>query len=411
MKYHIITYGCQMNCSDSERIATVFEKVGYKKALKIDRAGLIIVNMCSVRQSAVDRIYGLIPKFNKLKTTNYKLQTILTGCILKKDRKKLAQHFDYILDIKDLSKANLEIEPRYSCFPLAYIPISTGCNYFCSYCVIPYTRGSEVCRAAEDILIEAKNLIDKGYKEIWLLGQNVNSYRNKNINFPKLLKMLNNIPGNFWIRFTSPQPRDFSNELIEIMTECEKISPYLNLPVQSGDNEILKKMNRNYKIEEYRELVKKIRKKIPDITLSTDVIVGFPGETKTQFKNTVNLLKEIKYDMAYISQYSVRPGTAAAKMEDNVPKPEKKERERILTEILKQTALDKNKTFIGVIVEVLPLKWNDDFIIAKSFHYKTVKFKSPKDIIGKFVKIKVINALSWGLQGQSLKKVPISNLI
>jgi len=439
MKYQLITYGCQMNKSDSERIAAFLENRGYKPASKENEANLIVVNMCSVRQSAVDRVFGLKPKFKELKAANSKLKTILTGCILRKDRGKFTEYFDYILDIKNLSNwskslmlilddrrkltinehfANyLEIQPKYCSFPVAFVPISNGCSNFCSYCVVPYTRGREICRKRKEILSEVKNLINQNYKEIWLLGQNVNGYRsgstqissritristqiNAEVNFAKLLKKVNDIPGDFWLRFTSPHPKDFSNELIDIMAECEKITPYLNLPVQSGDNEILKKMNRPYTARDYKNLVKKIRNKIPEITLSTDVIVGFPGETKSHFENTVKLFKEIEFDMAYIAQYSPRPGTAAVKMEDNVPKEEKKKRERALTEILKKTALEKNKKYLQRTIEVLPLEWRNGFLIGKSFHYKTVKFKGGKDLIGKFQKVKITNATSFGLKGK-----------
>ena len=450
MKYSLITFGCQMNKSDSERIATLLENLGYKRASKIDEANLIVVNMCSVRQSAVDRVYGLQPKFEKLKTKNSKLKTVLTGCILKEDRKKFAQYFDYILDIKKLTKwpnflpnqtivikqpwqsyyennNYFKIEPKYSSFPVGYVPISNGCNNFCTYCAVPYVRGPLVCRDHREILKEVKKIIEKGFKEVWLLGQNVNDYQSptdESINFPKLLRMVNDIPGDFWIRFTSPHPKDFSDELIEAMSCCEKLTPYLNLPFQSGDNKILRKMNRNYTAEYYKNLVKKIRKEIPDITLSTDIIVGFPGETKKQFENTVKLFREIKFDMAYIAQYSPRPGTAAFKMKDDVRKEEKKRREKILTEILKKIALEKNKMYLGKIVEVLPIESKNGFLIGKSFHYKTVKFsmgkaQSPslhsrhyanvpiriinKNLIGKFVKVKIIDAQPWGLKGELAK--------
>jgi len=344
MNYHIITFGCQMNKSDSERIATVLENIGYKLAPKENEADLIVVNMCSVRQSAVDRVYGLLPKFKKLKNSclrqgfggQAKLKTILTGCILKEDKPKFAKGFDQILKFKDL----LNYQPKYQYKPIAFIPISNGCNFNCAYCVIPLTRGRLVCRDHNEILTEAKEVIKKGLKEIWLLGQNVNDYNSPtdhSINFPKLLKMVNDIPGNFQIRFTSPNPKNFSDELIEVMAESEKVDKYLNLPVQSGDNQILKKMNRPYTVEEYKNLVKKIRKKIPEINLSTDVIVGFPGETKKQFENTVKLFKEIKFSIAYIAKYSLRPGTAASKMVDDVPRKEKKKREKVLRKLLKNS--------------------------------------------------------------------------
>lgn len=408
-----------MNRSDSERIAAVLESNGYKKASNMDEADLIVVNMCSVRQSAVDRVYGKIFDFAKLKVKNQKLKVILTGCVLKRDRRKFAEYFDYILNIRDLprwpkilnSKCKilntndyLKIQPKYFSFPVAYVPISTGCNNFCTYCVVPYTRGPLIHRPAKDIIKELKELVKKGYKEIWLLGQNVNSYKSQSpkINFPKLLKMVNDIPGEFWIRFTSSHPKDLSDELIKTMAESEKITPYLNLPVQSGDDKILRKMNRDYTIQKYKNLIKKIRKKIPDIALSTDIIVGFPGETKEQFKNTAKLLREIKFDMVYIAQYSSRPGTAATKMDDDVPQKEKKRREKVLTEILKKTALGKNKKYIGKIVKILPLKWKKEFLFGKSFHYKSVKTKGLKKVLGKFIKVKIINASPWGLLGKQV---------
>jgi len=427
-KYFIITYGCQMNRSDSERIASVLENIGYKKASKIDEADLIVTNMCSVRQSAVDRVYGKIQNA-KIKNQNEKskCKIILTGCILKKDRERLFQQVNLILDIKDLQnwpeklgiknqelgiKNYFEIEPKYSSFPAAYVPISTGCNNFCAYCVVPYTRGPLIHRPAEDIIKEVKELIKKGYREIWLLGQNVNDYRsgttqistrnNAEVNFAKLLEMINDITGDFWIRFTSPNPANFSDELIDIMAKSKKVTPYLNLPVQSGNDKILRKMNRNYTVQKYKNLVKKIRKKIPDIALSTDIIVGFPGEIKKQFENTAKLLREIKFDMAYIAQYSLRPGTTAIKMKDNVPQKEKKKREQILTEILKKTALEKNKKYIGKTVKILPVGWEKGFLFGKSFHYKTIKAKGLKTMLGQFIKVKIIDATPWGLLGKQI---------
>jgi len=373
-----------MNKSDSERIAAIFKNTGHKNTSKIDEADLIVVNMCSVRQSAVDRVLGLDQKFSKLKIKNKKLKTVLTGCILKKDKKKFKKMFDLILDIKDLpnwpkylknyklgcnyirKSDYFSVTPKYQNNFLAFVPISTGCNNFCSYCVVPFTRGRLVCRNYQDIVKEVKDLVKKGYKEIWLLGQNVNDYRSliktnkatnfsqhnirdiraqirensREINFASLIKMINDIPGNFKFFFTSPHPKNFSDELIETLTKAKKFGKVLNLPVQSGDNEILKKMNRNYTVEQYKHLVKKIRKKIPDLKLSTDIIIGFPGETKKQFQNTVKLFKEIKFDWAYIAKYSPRPGTAALKLKDNVPLAEKKEREKILRNILNK---QKNK--------------------------------------------------------------------
>ena len=412
MDYFITTYGCQMNKSDSERIASVLESVGYESTSKINEASLIVVNMCSVRQSAVNRVYGLLPKFEKLKIKNRNLRTILTGCVLKKDRKKFVEKFDYIFDIKDLPRwpgvldstslkidNYLKVEPKYSNNFSASVPIMTGCNNFCAYCVVPYVRNREISRPVKEIVCEVETLIERGYKEVWLLGQNVNSYNP--IPFFQLLKKINDIPGKFWIRFTSSHPKDFSDELIDAMADCKKITEYLNLPVQSGDNIILKKMNRAYTIEQYKKIIEKIRGRIPNIALSTDIIVGFPGETEKQFKNTIKLFKEIKFDMAYISKYSLRPGTAASKMKDTVPQKEKDKREKVLTEILKKTAFENNKKYINKEVEVLVEKKNSPISwLGKTRTHKNVRFESKKDLLGRFIKIKVTDALPWGLKGR-----------
>lgn len=433
-----------MNKSDSERIGTVLENVGYKSASEINEADLIVVNMCSVRQSAVDRVYGRIKNFAKLKNKNEKLKIILTGCVLKSDLKKFENHFDYILPIKtlpfwqNLLKKDkffyypdprspefcqkfdgdyLKIKSAYSNFS-AFVPISTGCNNFCSFCVVPYVRGPEICRPANEILNEVKNLIKGDFKEIWLLGQNVNSYKSeqrtinneRNIDFVRLLKMINEIPGDFWIRFTSSHPKDFSDSLVEVIAKCKKVTPYINLPVQSGDNAILRKMNRPYTIEKYKKLVKKIRDSFDknrealekEVAISTDVIVGFPSETKRQFENTVKLFKEMKFDMAYIAKYSPRSQTTAFKLKDDVPKEEKKRRRKVLTEILKETALENNKKYVGKTIDVLTEESKNEFLFGKTRTYKTVKFKGPSALIGKFIKVKIISALPWGLKGEIL---------
>ena len=348
MKYHIIVFGCQMNVSDGERVSSVLESLDYKKTSNINEADLIAVVMCSVRQSAVDRIFGQIEKFT---TFDKKPITILTGCILKKDRKTFSEKFDHVIginEIKNLSKIlknknstscgdYLEIMPKHSKKSSAFLPISNGCNNFCTYCVVPYTRGRLICRDHKKIIAEAKELINKGFKEIWLLGQNVNDYSSpadSSIDFPELLKTVNDLPGNFRIFFMSPNPKNFSDKLIKTMKDCPKFSRYLNLPIQSGDNEILKKMNRPYTAEQYISVVKNIRQAIPDINLSTDVIVGFPGETKKQFNNTAKLFKKVKFNIAYINKYSPRKQTAAFKLKDDVPWAEKKRREKILMNII-----------------------------------------------------------------------------
>lgn len=324
-----------MNRADSERISLLLDKKGHKPARDPKKADLVLINMCSVRQSAVDRVYGQINNLKKIKAKNPKLKTILTGCILKKDKRKFEKFFDEIWDNKNYFKEKPKCQEK----SMALIPISNGCNNACNYCVVPLTRGALNCRNHQEIIKETKNSVKKGSKEIWLLGQNVNDYHspeNKSINFARLLKMVDDIPGNFRILFTSPHPKNFSDELINVLADCKKFGKYLNLPLQSGNNKILKKMNRNYTAKEYKILIEKIKKKIPEIKLSTDIIVGFPKETKKQFQDTLNLFKKIKFNWAYISKYSSRPGTAAFNLKDDIPLSEKKKREKALRKILKK---------------------------------------------------------------------------
>jgi tRNA-2-methylthio-N6-dimethylallyladenosine synthase len=330
-----------MNKSDSERIAAVLEQTGLKPAKTEDTANFVILNMCSVRQRSVDKIFE---KIRNLKRKNKKLKVVLTGCILKSDNVEFQKIADIIFKISDLPKLPqiigkeldtpileyLKITPKYQKNKFAYVPIMTGCNNFCAYCVVPYTRGREISRPEKDIILEIKKLFRAGYKSIWLLGQNVNSYKYKNLNFPKLLKKIEELPGNFEIAFLTSHPKDFSDELIETIAKSKKIKRYIHLPVQAGSTKILKVMNRKYTREHYLNLIKKIRKNIKSVEISTDIIVGFPGETKKDFEDTVDLVKKAKYSVAYIARYSPRAGTVAAKMKDNVKPEEKQRREKVL---------------------------------------------------------------------------------
>ncbi|OQX70886.1 hypothetical protein B6D52_03210 [Candidatus Parcubacteria bacterium 4484_255] len=409
MKYHIITYGCQMNKSDSERMASVLENAGYKSAPNINGADLIIVNMCSVRQSAVDRVYGLSKKLANLKKNKPKLKTILTGCILETDRKKMKNKFDQIISNQELNhiipigRSALTL-PIYSSSFSAYVPIMTGCNNFCSYCVVPYTRGREYSRPASEIISEVQRIIKKGYLEIILLGQNVNSYKNKK-HFPELLKDIQNIPGNFWISFLTSHPKDFSDELIKVMANSSKICHYLHLAVQSGDDQILKKMNRNYTVGQYEKIIYKVRKIMPQINISTDIIVGFPGETKKQFANTKKLMQKIKFDMAYIAQYSPRPHTKAFQLKDNISAKEKKERAQILNQILKKTALQNNQKYIGKKVKALVVNPKQ----AKTKTLKKIRLDKPA-VPGTFISCQITHAQAWKLIGHPLNTTQNHNI-
>jgi tRNA-2-methylthio-N6-dimethylallyladenosine synthase len=281
--------------------------------------------------------------------------------------------------------------------------------------VVPYTRGPLESRPVNDILSEVRLAVANGAKEIWLLGQNVNNYHYEKFDFAKLLRAVNDIPGDFWIRFTSPHPKDFNAAAVNSMAQCAKVTPYLNLPIQSGDNAILKAMARPYTIESYKALVKNIqdafkkyRKGLEkNVAISTDVIVGFPGETKTQFNNTAKAFKTIRYDMTYIAQYSKRAGTVAGRLDDNVPNAEKKRRQDLINNIVKITALNHNKKYVGKTVEVLvDSTKNKTFGLGKSRHYKTVKFLLCDYLIkpGDFVKVKITKAQSFGLIGALVRQ-------
>jgi len=380
--YYITTFGCQANLADAERIEHKLQMTGYKKSAKEETADLIVINSCSVRKAAMDRLYAKVQQFRDKKI-------ILTGCFLESDRRKLESKVSEIWHPDEY----FDMAPIYSSSLSANIPIMTGCNNFCTYCAVPYTRGRERSRPVKDITEEIKKLVKKGYKEIWLLGQNVNSYRDVKTGFAELLKKVNKIKGDFWIRFTSPHPKDFSDEMIKAMTESEKFAHYLNLPVQSGDNDILKKMNRPYTVGHYKRLIRKIRKAIPDITLSTDIIVGFPGETEKQFENSIKLFKEMKFDMAFISEYSPRFGTASAlTMKDDIPHKEKERRKKRLNDLLLKTALSNNEKLIGRTTTVLGDRTSGNKLIK-------IKEQYPKN---RFINVKVTKVGPWKLEGKLL---------
>ncbi|HUV42663.1 MAG TPA: tRNA (N6-isopentenyl adenosine(37)-C2)-methylthiotransferase MiaB [Patescibacteria group bacterium] len=342
--YFIQTFGCQMNEADSERMAGVFEKKGYQLAKKIEKAEVIVINTCSVRESAENRVFGLINNLSQQKKKDQKI--IVTGCILgsalgekrrytlRQLKKKLPQ-VDEFKTIEELVTSE-KVKPKRKKKVSALVSIMEGCDNFCSYCVVPYARGKEISRPFEEIIGEVETLAKRGYQEIILLGQNVNSY-GKGLKperkFSDLLRQLHEIKGIKKISFLTSNPWDLTDDIIEAMS-LPKISRELHLPVQSGDNQILKKMNRPYTAFQYLKLVVKIKKKIPNIQISTDIIVGFPEETREAFENTVKLCQKVGFVKAYIAKYSSRPGTTAFKLKDNVLPKEKKQRWQILEKLI-----------------------------------------------------------------------------
>lgn len=429
--YHIITIGCQMNKSDSERIAGMLEKNDYNRSDNKYQTDLVVINTCGVRQTAENRLLGLAMDIRK---NNPKCFIIITGCLIyRKDTKKRLEKFidewlfvseifnfqfsnyNFQTNTKNIKCENnnyLDVQPKYESKFSAFVPIGNGCNNFCSYCVVPYARGREVYRSVEEILKEVENLVNKGYKEIILIAQNVNSYEvsqkpEEIIKFYDLLKMINDIDGDFWIRFLTSHPKDMSDKLIKTIANCEKVCKHIHLPVQAGDDKVLEVMNRKYSVEHYINLIEKIRKVMHGASITTDVIVGFPNETKKQFNNTVKLFKQIKFDMAYISLYSPRPETATFKLGDTVSKEEKKDRENKLLDILNKTALANNKKYINKIVKVLieGKKKTGEFF-GKTATGKVVKIgimnyeSEIRNLVGKFVEVKITGAKDFYLIGE-----------
>jgi len=447
--FNLTTFGCQMNYADSERIVAVLEQAGFKQTTS-SQADFLIYNLCSVRQHAIDRIWGIINKIEKQNKNKKKQQIILTGCILSSDKKKFAEKGIIILAIKKLNewpqkinslkhlsakrasllasqagksiKTNydneyLNIKPQYSSHYSAYVPVMTGCNNFCSYCAVPYTRGQEYSRPVKKFLEEVNNLIVRGCKEIILLGQNVNSYSNiqeiitstrkmiKKIGFVELLKMIDKIPGDYWLSFLTSHPKDMTAELIKCFSTCFHLVPYLHLPLQTGSNKILKAMNRHYNLEHYEDLIKKIRQLNKKINISTDIIVGFPGELEADFKKTKKAMEKIKFDMAYLATYSPRPGTAAFKLKDNVSAIEKEKRRDVLNEVLKKTALENNQKMLGLITGVLVDQVKNGVAFGKTRNFKRIKIlDNPRPIssklIGNFIRVKITKANIWNLEGE-----------
>lgn len=426
-KYNLITLGCQMNISDSERLAAYLKKNGFKNEPDFKKADVVVFNTCGIRQTAEDRVYGLVNQVNKF---NPQAKIVIAGCLSKRldVKKRLIGRADIFLPINELIKLPdllagqelknyfsldevrlkegekyLDIIPDYNSKFSACVPIGNGCNNFCSYCVVPYARGREVYRSSADIVKEVSSLVKKGYKEIILLAQNVNSYHDDKSDFPKLLKQLIKIPGKFWLRFSSSHPKDMSDELIKVLGSSDKVCHHLHVAVQSGDDLILERMNRKYNIKHFENLVKKVRLAKAGIAVTTDVIVGFPRETKAQFLNTVKLFNKLKFTMAYISKYSPRPGTVSAKMKDNVSAAEKKRREEVLTLILRQTALKDSRKYLGREVEVLVDGINKKGkYYGKTSTYKTVLIISKKKnkLIGNFAMVKINNVSDFRLEGE-----------
>ncbi|MBQ2187654.1 MAG: tRNA (N6-isopentenyl adenosine(37)-C2)-methylthiotransferase MiaB [Bacteroidales bacterium] len=438
MKYFLLPLGCQMNRSDTERVRTVLQGMGYTETDKEEEANILGVIACSVRQKGIDKVYSRIQKWNEMKQNRYCV-TFVSGCILPADRKRFAKLFDLIFTMNELPdlpdmiqqygvvgmpinrnvnpSANMDrfwvIDPDHLSDFEAFIPIQNGCNKFCTYCAVPYTRGREVSRKSEDIINELKELVEKGYKSITLLGQNVNSYgldkKGEEINFAELLRRIGEYGDasgkEFWVYFTSPHPRDMSDEVIEVISQYKCLGKQIHLPIQSGDDNMLQRMNRRHTLDDYRHIIHTIRRLLPEATIFTDIIVGFTGETEEEFENSRKAMEEFKYNMAYIAQYSVRPGAVASSWADDVPKAKKRERYHILTDELMKHSLVYNQGLIGKTQKVFVNGYDrkNGYLTGHTEGKIVIRFQSrDKSLIGQIVTVKVTSATALSIEGTLL---------
>ena len=423
--YSIWTIGCQMNKAESQRIASYLNSAGYHEVKSPREADLIVLNTCVVRQSAEDKVLGMLGQLKGLKREHPDIRILVTGCFVDshvEDLKKRFPHVDFLFRpgaypdfLSWLQGEGIPVDQQRllrrvrndtgkDSSPCAYIPIIQGCNNFCSFCIVPYRRGREISRPVEEIVCEAEEMAKRGIKEITLLGQNVDSYGRDLPGHPDLtdlLYRLNEIEGLSRIRFLTNHPKDMSQKLIEAVASLEKVCKYLELPVQSGDDDILKAMRRGYTIEQYRELVRAIKERLPQVSLSTDVIVGFPGETEEQFEHTFSLLTEIRFDVVHVAAYSPRSGTIAwRKYEDDVPRETKKERLKKVEQLQASVAGEINSGYIGKEVEVLVEGNKKGKWYGRTESNKLVFFQDDADCSGQLVKVNIEKTSPWALQGK-----------
>ena len=438
-KLYIETLGCQMNKSDSERIAGILSHFDYVETEVEKEADLLIINTCSIRQLSADKAYSKLGVWGKWKKSRPELKIAICGCVAQQDKEKVRVRAPYvdlvfgthnIYQLPELIKkiennekvcaiTNNPVVCNQNDFKIlrkkdsvnAWIPIIEGCNNFCTYCVVPFTRGRERSRYPEEIIQEAKNIIKEGFKEITLLGQNVDSYgkdlKDKNITLANLLRDLNKLDGEFRIRFVTSYPSDITDDLINAVDECDKVCKYFHIPMQSGNSHILAEMNRHYSKEQYYEIAAKIRKRFPDVAITSDFIAGFPGETEQEFQDTLDAIDELELDYSNTAAYSPRVFTKAGKMIDKfIPEDIKYERLERLNEKNREVCLKSNKKFVGKVLNVLVEgKTEKDGVIvlnSRAGNNKIVHFVDDTKNIGDFVNVKITKAQTWCLYGESV---------
>lgn len=446
---YIETMGCQMNKSDTERMLGMLSNIGYDEVKEPEKADLLMVNTCSIRQLSEDKAFSQLGVWGKWKQDGKDIKIGICGCVAQQKANKVfsrAPYVDFVLgthkiyslpeiikrinngervcECTETNATEDNIAKEYNIERVkgvnAWIPITEGCNNFCTYCIVPYTRGRERSRLPEIILKEAKDALNSGFKEITLLGQNVDSYGKdfpkklpereelKNYRLAQLLRDLNAIEGNFRIRFVTSYPTDITDELIETVVELDKVCEYFHIPMQSGSSEVLKAMNRRYDRETYAEIVKKVRKMVPDVTITSDFIAGFPGETEEQFKETLTAIDEFELDYCNVAAYSPREKTVAAKWVDKfIPEDVKNERFQRLNQKIQENCLKSNLKYVGREMEVLVESFYEHkgkmINSGKTRNFKTVHIPCDKDLTGQFVNVKISGAKTWYLKGELVK--------
>lgn len=431
---YLLVYGCQMNQSDAERMMGQLRTIGYEQTDSMNDADLILINTCCVRETAEDRVYGKIGEIKHLKRQNPELIFGITGCMAQKEGDALikrAPHIDFVLGtnkVHELTHIVKEIQQEHGHLvdvqlgetelpddvPVArggklsaWVPIMYGCNNFCTYCIVPYVRGRERSRLPEDVVKEVEQAVADGYEEVTLLGQNVNSYGkdHKQADFADLLKMVDEVPGIRRVRFMTSHPKDLSDKVIAAIRDGRHLCEHIHLPVQYGSNHILKAMNRVYTVESYRKLVGRIRKEIPNVSLTTDLIVGFPGETDEDFREMLDFLREIRYDSAYTFIYSKRSGTPAATMEHQVEESVKKERLNELMAVQNEISLEINQKLLGKTMEIMvegPSKNDASVWMGRTRTNKIVLFPHDGEQAGDFIDVKITHPQTWVLKGEKV---------
>ncbi len=433
-KYHIVTYGCQMNVHESEKIAGILRGMGYEETQTKEDASVIVFNTCCIRENAENHAFGNIGALKKMKKNNPDLIIAVGGCMTQEKGKTeiLKKKFPFIdimfgalnlerlgelieqkkkqkkkvVSIRDeAGEIDESVEPYRTSYPNAWVNIMYGCNNFCSYCIVPYVRGRERSRKPENILAEVRSLVKQGYKEITLLGQNVNSYGvdgSTGMTFAELLEEVAKIEGKFRVRFMTSHPKDFNEDVVKVMARYPKICRLVHLPVQSGSNAILRAMNRRYTREKYLDEIKMLKELLPGSEVTTDIIVGFPGETEEDYLATESLVKEVDYASAFTFVYSPRQGTKAAAMEDRVPEETQKDRIMRLVELVNEQTRKKSETYVGKEVEILCEDYDGkkDLYLGRDELGRMGYFKSDKDRIGEFVTLKITKANGISLYGE-----------